>query len=440
MQLPLFEESKSLDDLTRAMAANRLLALVGAGASVASGYPSWPDLMTMMNEILSRDDKIPPKYAAILRSIDDPAWQAEEMYVRMSPEEFATFISGKFQEPRTPHALSEPHLRIAGLGFRHIITTNYDPCIELAMRRAGRPFTPIHWSDAADVRTFFRALSDRSAPPCIVYLHGRFDRPADIVLTETSYARLYLNDVFQRRIVAVFMTQPVVFLGFSMRDPDLGQIMRSVRANLGVEDSQHFGVFGYRTEDERALIERRMRDKFGLRAVFYRIQSAPGDAEDHSGLLALLDRIGAGGLASAAGAPTAPAAAPELHVAKEPADEVDPNKGLFGGTAETARRRLLVRDVRLDQDEGFAAFTLVVESRPGAGPPLAGPVRFHLHPTFPREQVVVPARNGTAELPIDFAYGAFTVGAVVENDPPDENRLELDLSAATEFPAWFRER
>ncbi|MFE1602378.1 SIR2 family protein [Methylobacterium sp. ID0610] len=425
------------------MNTSRPLALVGAGASLASGYPSWPKLLEKMQKNLIDKNLLPPKLPPILEAINDPAWQAEELCRRMDPGDFATFITETFQAPL---ALREPHHRIARLGFRHVLTTNYDPCIEIAMKQANLPFMPIHWSDPADVRKFFFSLSDTTAQSCIVYLHGRYDKPEHIVLTESSYARSYLNDIFQRRMIAVFMTQPVVFIGFSMQDPELSQILRVVRANLGDEATQHYGIFGYRTEHEKELIARRMEAKFGLRAVFYRIDTTNLEYEDHSGLIALLDRIRDGRALDEGGgaeaAPFVPEVEAALPLAKDKINDVDPldpNKGRFGGLPETVHRRLRVADIEEIGGREYLAFTLIVESKPGE-PRLTGRVQFHLHPTFPRKCYTETARNGSAKFRIDVAYGAFTVGVVIERDPAGANRLELDLSEVPAFPQWFRER
>jgi SIR2-like domain len=254
-------------DLLGATLGRGALALIGAGASVASGYPSWTALLSALEiriQALVSDQSVSPKLKVVLDKLGDPAWYAEELVRRLGQEAFHVFVQETFRAPVPPQCISQAHTLLASLPFRHYLTTNYDPCMEVALIQNKRECRPIHWNDDAHVEDFFGVLSDPRAEPCVVYLHGRFDRPADVILTETSY-RIYLDDVFQRRLLAIFMTQPVVFVGFSMADPELAQLMRVVRATVGAGTARHFGIFGYHTTDERELIQRRMRDKFGVR-------------------------------------------------------------------------------------------------------------------------------------------------------------------------------
>jgi hypothetical protein len=70
------------------------------------------------------------------------------------------------------------------------------------------------------------------------------------------------------------------------------------------------------------------------------------------------------------------------------------------------------------------------------GPPLEDEVVFHLHPTFTKNVVHVPAKNGRARLSLG-GWGAFTVGAEADGG---RTTLELDLSKDESLPALFRSR
>jgi hypothetical protein len=451
--LPDYDIGTNLDDLAKVMAL-RPLALIGAGASVASGYPSWGDLLEALEERIKRSatpNTVSPKLKMVLDKLGDPAWHAEELVRRLGDQAFCQYIQDTFQSPKPPLAVSEVHKALATLGFRHYLTTNYDPCMEEALHQAGRTCCPIYWSDAGQVGSFFGALSDPSAMPCVAYIHGRYDRPSEVVLTETSY-RIYLDEIFERRLLAIFMTQPVVFIGFSMTDPELGQLMRVVRATMGSSTTRHFGIFGYRTADERELIQRRMLDKYGVRAVFYRIASDDAGRDDHRFLLDLLGYLRQPAHAAMAdGKPAAGApgqeAHKEVHRSSAPLSfsssayesspaAIDPHKGMFGGSPERNGRVLTVENIDIIEDDAYLGFTLVVKPTEGA-PPVKGKVRFRLHPTFAPDDYEEVAKNGAVRSRIPAAYGAFTVGVTADNG---QTQLELDLSELDVFPTWFRER
>ena len=118
--------------------------------------------------------------------------------------------------------------------------------------------------------------------------------------------------------------------------------------------------------------------------------------------------------------------------------EHDPQKGRWGGRAERDGRRLSWRRGAMTDQE--ICFDLVVEAIDGA--PLQGPVVFHLHDTFPKPTIWIRRiRDGReARLEEVSAYGAFTVGAQVQDGRGQWLSLELDLSVQDDMPAPFRYR
>lgn len=460
-----FDRDEQYHALVQSMRRVRPLALVGAGASMAPGYPSWDQLLKQLGDELLRagPDVVAPKLPGVVLELQDPAWQAEEFYNSLGAKRFNAFIREAFAE----REVAEPHHLIAGLGFRHILTTNFEPCAEIALKQAmGRPPKRVDWTKLDQVQEFFADLTDPDAPCSVVYLHGHAGEPDNVVLTESAYSRTYLREENRRRLIALFMTQPVVFVGFSMNDPDLAQIMREVLFSLpnrpdGTDPvlaigappnraMRHFALFGYRTLPERDLVRRRMEGKFGLQTVFYRVSATPdGKAYSHDNLLDLLEAIGADLAASTSEAKSvtrsvaAGSAAPSLQVPlggdrltapspiplKEEIFDLDPNKGVFGGYP--IRDGFELKAANIKEKSHWVEFDLVVEATEPEL--LRGTVQFHFHPTFSPTTATVRVRAGRARTTVR-AVGAFTVGAEVGS-----TKLELDLADDARFPTWFRE-
>lgn len=469
-----FDRDAQFDRLVAMMQRVRPLALIGAGASIGSGYPTWSQLLQQLQKEL-RDKSpraVPPKLARVVNHLQDPAWQAEEYYNALQPIPFNDFLSRTFAQ-REP---AEPYHLLARMGFRHVLTTNFESCAEDAFRKAN-PNCRVRrllWSRDRDVHDFFAELAEDGIDISVVHLHGHVSDPASIVLKESDYSRTYMREENRRRLIALFMTQPILFVGFSMNDPDLGQIMREVLFSLprrfadpttGTEvgsppSGRHFALFGYRTIAERDLIRRRMDGKFGLETVFYRIvPTADGKSYRHDNLLSLLEAIARAapprGLSSPAnGARTRGVAAPSPKIARAgdgnvlvvPADgdslvpprtesdgedlfELDPNKGAFGGAAKRDGLTLLVS--RIEESSGWVQFDVEVRARRDVD--FEGAVTFHYHPTFSPQTESLAIRDGQVRTTLE-AVGAFTVGAEYRG-----TRLELDLSDNRKFPKWFRE-
>ncbi|HEV2852637.1 MAG TPA: SIR2 family protein [Thermoanaerobaculia bacterium] len=432
-------DDSSFGELVAAMKRTpRPLALLGAGTSVDSGYPTWNRLLEILEERAKTKGRISPKYQEILKGLNDAAWRAEEYRRLMGDDNFRGIIASEFAPKGT---IGNTLRTIVRLGFRHILTTNYDSSIERAFEEEERPLQVVDWTDEVALRKFFLDLSRHDGTPYLVYLHGRFFDPAKIVLTESSYASRYArSDDAQRKLFAILITQPVVFIGFSVTDPDLDHIMREVNARLGTGNPQHFALVGYEVDEQRELIRNRFEGKYGIRAVFYRITRNDQGREDHSYLAARLRDIyqeiyPSDKLFKEATSIDVSMRSytldrnPALETSEEtPAfNPLDQQKNRWGGRPERNGRRLKVENIQ--ERHSSCVFDLVVEPWDNA-PPLEGEVRFHLHQTFNPSVVTAKVEGGQVRRRI-IAIGAFTVGAEADSG---ETRLELDLAEVEDFP------
>jgi hypothetical protein len=112
----------------------------------------------------------------------------------------------------------------------------------------------------------------------------------------------------------------------------------------------------------------------------------------------------------------------------------DPQKGQWGGLS-TRNGWRLTADVTTIEDDWFG-IALAVRAAPRQRKALTGNVVFHLHDSFAKSTRVVSTSRGAAKLEL-AAYGAFTVGAMVERDG---TMLELDLAELENAPKRFREQ
>lgn len=129
-----------------------------------------------------------------------------------------------------------------------------------------------------------------------------------------------------------------------------------------------------------------------------------------------------------------PAPPPELDLPGPYPD--DQRKGRFGGSPIADGLRLRA-DFPGRQDASWAKVVMTVEAERGSNA-LAGVdrVEFFLHQTFNEERVVVPVRDGRAQLTVT-AWGGFTVGVWVANG--QGTTLELDLAEIRTAPKVIRE-
>jgi len=109
---------------------------------------------------------------------------------------------------------------------------------------------------------------------------------------------------------------------------------------------------------------------------------------------------------------------------KKHADDIQ--KSRWGGR-HTADGRRLTADVTKHGPEDYG-LALRVSSTDGSE--LHGPVRFHLHDTFPRSPITIRKCDPDAVLEELSVWGAFTVGAEVPRLDGKRTVLELDLESS----------
>ncbi|MFD0894701.1 TIR domain-containing protein [Luteolibacter ambystomatis] len=120
-----------------------------------------------------------------------------------------------------------------------------------------------------------------------------------------------------------------------------------------------------------------------------------------------------------------------MRVRPKVVDPEDPQKGRWGTQSRRDGYEIQAH-VKEITPEWFGVELFV---RSSGDRPLNGTVEFHLHDSFNPNIERVPVRFGEARLSLR-AYGAFTVGAMVN----DETILELDLSELPQAPEVFRNR
>lgn len=414
------------ENLAKVLAAERPLALVGAGLSVPAGFPTWGSLLDEMEQLLPPLDE---RYVEALRGSGDLLWRAEEYRRLIDERAYQQLLRNRFGTAVTLKP-ADPTVTLVKLPFRHFITTNYDDVILRAHDAAKlQPPRMLNWSREDDVRAFIFSLRDGNAGRLLLHLHGHHSDPRTIVLTENDYTDRYVRAYdTARKLFAIFTTERVVFVGFSLNDPDLMALLREVNATMRSDEARHFAIMGLEQPVSEVFERNRLRKRYGVEPVFY-----DNSDRTHQGLLDILKF-----LQQQSGPPQADKAAPPRRQARSAApsgphviDPEDPQKGMWGGLAKANGRAVTAKVSEIEPD--WFETTITVRSTDSRRP-LSGEVIFHLHPTIIPSVQSARAKAGSATLKVE-SYGAYTVG--VEADK-GKTRLELDLAEIKDAPLMFR--
>lgn len=142
--------------------------------------------------------------------------------------EFETYIRKRFDASNVE--VGAIHRALFKLGSTMIMTTNYDLLLEKAYaqrfaeppQRFGLPYI----DHLAHVLKFHTSEIEK---PIVFHLHGSSDDPSNIVFTEMDYRRAYRDPRYRLILTTTFLTKVVLILGFSFTDPDLTELIGSLR-------------------------------------------------------------------------------------------------------------------------------------------------------------------------------------------------------------------
>ncbi len=130
---------------------------------------------------------------------------------------------------------SAAHAMLAALPVHMYITTNYDKCLETALRVATMNTTYSRVNRSADDIAVLPHAPRASARRVVVKLHGDVDRPGSIVLTREDYMR-YASSAAGTTLAGVVQAslaqKHMLFVGFGLADPNFAAIIDSVRRAL----------------------------------------------------------------------------------------------------------------------------------------------------------------------------------------------------------------
>jgi NAD-dependent SIR2 family protein deacetylase len=162
------------------------------------------------------------------------------------------------------------HTCFAKLPFKHVLTTNFDFLLEQAYSVAGKPYIPV-------VDEELLAFGQSNGETRLIKMHGDLHHPSLMVVTEEDYDKFRDNrEAMFFEVTHLLSRHSVLFVGYSIDDPDFRQVWRLVDKHLrGLRRSSYVLLVGA-TVDEADTYRRR-----GVKTVI----SLPGTKEIYGRVL-----------------------------------------------------------------------------------------------------------------------------------------------------------
>lgn len=160
------------------------------------------------------------------------------------------------------------HQALCSLNFDTICTTNFDFLIEQALEDSRAPYSTITSED--------RLAIDIKEKTKVVKLHGDFNNPSSMVITEDDYdCFLDRNKILSTYIANMFITKTLLLIGYSLDDYDIRTLWKIIGSRLGKLRSPMYVVLVGADMYEIAKFERRN----------VKVINLPGKKENYSAIL-----------------------------------------------------------------------------------------------------------------------------------------------------------
>ena len=200
--------------LVRYLRDGRCVLFCGSGLSAWANLPTWKNLLQEIVKQLG--DELPDEPLDELNRLLEAgkllevADHCKEGLGRRYNDVLAEHLRGAQGD------IPEPHKIIAQTPFAAVVTTNYDKLLERSYAAVGSwPKSPTH----RDVDALGPLLFDGSF--FVLKAHGDIDRPETMVLTTRDYQEIiHANPAFNSIFSAILLTKAVLFVGYSLNDPD----------------------------------------------------------------------------------------------------------------------------------------------------------------------------------------------------------------------------
>jgi hypothetical protein len=273
--MPLVKRFSDAEDLT---------LLVGAGASMEAGLPSWKGLVEGLLDTVAAtradldSSELKESWKELTIERDDLLGAgavvevlAEESLDELVPKQLYGAVGASGYQPG-PIALEVAQLRSSFGDRAEILTTNYDDLIEQALIEAG-----VAPSRLRSYRTYRNPENRAPNIVPVTHLHGLAGRSEDaksIILTEEHYHRMQRGSSWQERFVTERLERSTcLFVGMSMADPNL---IRYLYGYDHSEEARHAAIFVRQGEPKclepvRALLEEAAAKRWGrcgVEAIF----------------------------------------------------------------------------------------------------------------------------------------------------------------------------
>ena len=262
-------------DIVLFLSSGRTIAWVGAGPSVELGLPTWKGLASTVLEECRRQKN--NRFTRIERFYKEGKYlaQFDEVVIGYGRDFLHDICHTAVADPGGQGGI---YTEISNLDFLSYFTTNYDDVLGRHLEDAGKAVVK-YTNTQEDLEAI-----DIDVIPALVKLHGDFSDPKSVILTGSDYRHHYDagdREGFQTFVRSHLLLSRILFIGYSLDDPDVLALQRRVAANIRRKVAP-IGIMANVSEED---VQHWM-DAYNIDVLSY-----PASNSDHSALQSLLKSV-----------------------------------------------------------------------------------------------------------------------------------------------------
>lgn len=266
-----------IEDLLDVLASGAASVLVGAGSSMACGYPGWDGFLRLLAQEID-----PAQAARLMRkglTLRADALQDALYTSTGNHRRFRQVFRSSFDPNRATLPPPQWLQSLFAMTFRVYITTNYTDELERTSRDFGFA-EGLRWRDKGTTDLVLGL-----EPKRVLYLHGRYDDDpvyqedqVEVVLGEDSYKWAYLRNRPVARILEnVISSTRLLIIGASLADEDITGTLRAVSAVQDHGAHSHYILHplwpqGHENHQDADLLEEGLNAKYHLQPIFWEVE------------------------------------------------------------------------------------------------------------------------------------------------------------------------
>lgn len=252
------------ENLIEEIAYRRAILFLGSGVSATAvneegkSPETWGDFLKNIKKLIINNAR-PEDLDFINRMIDQENYllALQAIYDLCDSGAFSKYLKDKFSRGRFKP--SPVHKAIKEIDSKIVITTNFDKIYD---NFCNEPHYVIY--DYQKTKSIIANI--KSPENVIIKAHGSIDDTDEIIFTSKQYYEAQEKyPEFYSLLKALFQTHTVLFLGYSLNDPDINLVLQSIR-NTSSSAAPHYIVI---KEGVSKHIIKHWEDTYNVRCLEY---------------------------------------------------------------------------------------------------------------------------------------------------------------------------